>query len=305
MYFIDVFGRLRLNTGKLTFSKIARSLYWISHKSCSYISLILYLINSSIWPLIHIFSPQCLSKLFIQFHHFYEIIARCILVAESLTFSAEDVFFGDAGSMERWSTCFGSFNFIQIWKFASSKVFIVTHVHFVVVDVWRLLYRFLIDFEELLFNWRSAWLGYRIFWPCWIDPEWVFVWQVALEQFFSSILFFFNGGDTKHIVNRFDNASSFVMLAHEFRLLLKNDTAKETLIIVLIVYFWRFSKTWLLCMTECWQINNAGISWSIWVHPRRSSRTSSINSLARMPRTRTLWNLFHWLPHFILVLNRL
>lgn len=213
--------------------------------------------------------------------------------------------------MERWSTCFGHIiiiyiiNFIQIRKLASSKVFVVTHVHFVVVDVWGLLYRFLIDFEELLFNWRSAGFGLGMFWLCWIDPEWVFVWEVALEQFFSSILFFFNGGDTKHIVDRFDDASSFVMLAHEFRLLLKNDTAKEALIIVLIVYFWRFSKTGLLYMTECWQINNASISWSIWVHPRCSSRTSSINSLARMPHTRTLRNLFHWLSHFILVLNRL
>ena len=81
-----------------------------------------------------------------------------------------------------------------------------------------------------------------------------------MEQFFSSILFFFNGGDTKHIVDRFDNASSFVMLAHEFGLLLKNDTAKETLIIVLVVNFWRFSKTRLLGMTKCWQINNAIIS---------------------------------------------
>ena len=120
MYLINIFGRLRLNTGKLTFSKIALSLYWIGHKSCSYISLILYLINSSIWPLIHIFSPQCLSELFIQFHHFYEIITRCILVAESmadrvmawswrsiesLTFSAEDVFFGAACRLDRCSTC--------------------------------------------------------------------------------------------------------------------------------------------------------------------------------------------------------
>ena len=260
--------------------------------------------SSSIWPLIHIFSPQCLSKRFIQFHHFYETIT-CVLVAVSLTFSAEHVFFGDARSMERWSACSGTFNFIQIRKFASSKVFVVTHVHFVVVDVWRLLYRFLIDFEELLFNWRSAALGLGLLWLGWIDPEWVFVWEVALEQFFSSILFFFNGGDTKHIVNRFDNASSFVMLAHEFRLLLQNDTAKETLIIVLIVYFWRFSKTWLLHMPECWQINNASISWSIWVHPWCSSRTSSTKSLAHMLHTRTLWNLFHWLSHLILVLNRL
>jgi hypothetical protein len=64
-----------------------------------------------------------------------------------------------------------TFNFIQIRKFASSKVFVVTHVHFVVVDVWRLLYGFLIDFEELLFNWRSAALGLGLLWLGWIDPE--------------------------------------------------------------------------------------------------------------------------------------
>ena len=151
-------------------------------------------------------------------------------------------------------------NFIQLWKLARAKVFIITKQLLVIMSLWRRLdtIKYLLLEVWICFrpwNWRMSLIKARLL----LSPEAMILVKIHIPELYVSRRFYFN---LFCLGNNISNSFDFLVPKKHGLLLLENSPVH-----------WLVTKSWIHS-SNSW-LGDVGIVWQLRVVDRRRGKSDS------------------------------